>query len=59
MINSFRNQYRFLSNFYFSPIIMENQLWPTVEHYYQAMKCSSLMDQDTIRRLETPNKPKD
>jgi len=38
-ITSFRKQYRFLSNFYPCIIKDENQImYPSVEHYYQAMK---------------------
>ncbi len=38
-ILSFRGKYRFLSNFYPCIIYDENRImYPTVEHYYQAMK---------------------
>jgi len=38
MINSFRGRYTFLSNFFGSPVIHENILYPSVEHAYQAAK---------------------
>lgn len=37
------------SNFYPSPINLDGQIWPTVEHYYQAQKTTSEVDQKMIR----------
>lgn len=33
-----KEEYGFLSNFYKSPIIIDNVTYPTVEHYFQVMK---------------------
>lgn len=38
MINSFSDRFRFLSNFYPCNIRYEGILYPSVEHYYVAMK---------------------
>ena len=38
MINSFRNEHRFLSNFYPSVVALDGLDFPTVEHAYQAAK---------------------
>lgn len=37
-INSFWGPFRFLSNFYESPLVARDWTWPTVEHAYQAFK---------------------
>lgn len=43
-ITEFKDEYRFLSNFYWAPIIDEREgiLYPTVEHAYQAYKTDDL-----------------
>jgi hypothetical protein len=38
MINSFKKQYEFLSNFYQALLIFERIMYPTVEHAFQASK---------------------
>ncbi len=38
MINSFTNDYRFLSNFYSTRVEFEGLTYPSVEHAYQAAK---------------------
>lgn len=38
-ITSFEGQYRFLSNFYLTPIPWGGLVYPSVEHAYQAQKC--------------------
>lgn len=37
-IDCFNAEYRFLSNFYPCKITLDNFIFPSVEHYYQAMK---------------------
>lgn len=38
MINEFKGEYRFLSNFYACDIELDGVIYPTVEHAYQAAK---------------------
>jgi N-glycosidase YbiA len=58
MINSFRGAYRFLSNFYSSPITVGGILYPTVEHAYQAAKLPPTHDvihkQQEVARAPSP-----
>lgn len=53
-INSFSGKYRFLSNFYPSPIKMGDLVYDTVEHAYQAAKCVEPLDRLMIRDATTP-----
>lgn len=57
-ITEFQGQYRWLSNFWSSPMMIDGYLWPTAEHYYQAMKTSSLRHQERIRKLPRPGMAK-
>lgn len=43
-IIGFFGPFRFLSNFYHSPIAIDGYIWPTVEHYFQWCKADT--DQD-------------
>ena len=47
MIDSFKNQYAFLSNFYQVSITYEGIIYPTVEHAYVASKSFN----DKFRRM--------
>lgn len=47
-----------LSNFYPSPFHAADLDWPTVEHYYQAMKTLNLQVRMTISRIESPGQAK-
>lgn len=47
-----------LSNFYPSPFQALATTWPTVEHYYQAMKTYDNGDRERIRVLPTPGAAK-
>lgn len=38
------------------PFTLEDKVWPTIEHYYQAMKFEDPGYQETIRLAETPKK---
>lgn len=44
--------YRFLSNFYMAPFELDGKIWPSTEHYYQAMKATDPAVQEQIRTLE-------
>ena len=47
-----------LSNFYPSPFTAEGLEWPTVEHYYQAMKTIDGTERVRISELPTPGQSK-
>ena len=59
MINRFKDENEFLSNFYPSPIYDNNgKEYPTVEHYFQAMKTLDSKKRELIRLAESPGKAK-
>ena len=51
VIDSFTGEYRWLSNFWGSPIQYGKLLFPTMEHYYQAMKSKNPKDRERIASL--------
>ena len=54
-----KGNYGFLSNFSRDPILVDNIKWPTVEHYFQAMKFPNDPErQERIRRARTPTEAK-
>lgn len=59
-IDSFRGEYRFLSNFYTSPIFVEKwgEFVPTVEHAYQSLKASTKEEARPILMAKTPGAAK-
>lgn len=57
-IDLFVGKYRFLSNFYPSPIIEMGITYPTVEHAYQAAKSPNINDKLRISQLPTPGEAK-
>lgn len=54
----FKDEFEFLSNFYTSPINYEGRRYPTVEHFYQAMKTLDHAERSMIRSSPTPGKAK-
>ena len=58
VIDSFNRDYAFLSNFYESPIEFEGIKYPTVEHYFQAMKTLNISERKNIAGAPTPGKAK-
>ena len=58
MIDKFENEYAFLSNFYDSPITIEDITYPTVEHYFQAMKTMDIDARREIAAAATPGQAK-
>lgn len=59
MINSFKGNYRFLSNFYPSPFKdRKGIIWPTVEHYFQAAKSASPFFHKYVSSLSSPAEAK-
>jgi ribA/ribD-fused uncharacterized protein len=58
MINSFRGQYDFLSNFYPASIMYDGFEYPTSEHLYQSAKTKNMDERNKIRLAETPGQAK-
>lgn len=57
-IDNFGSDFEFLSNFYDSPFIHQNIVYPTNEHFYQAMKTLSKKERKRIAALASPGKAK-
>jgi hypothetical protein len=53
-VHGFFGEYRFLSNFYPSPIEVNGKKYETVEHYYQAMKATNEEDHEYVRSSPSP-----
>jgi len=51
-INSFRNEYRFLSNFYLHTIVYEDITYPSSEHAYQAAKTLDIKIRQQIATMK-------
>ncbi|MEJ2610420.1 MAG: NADAR domain-containing protein [Candidatus Thiodiazotropha sp.] len=51
---SVSDEYGEFSNFAAYPIKLNGKVWPTSEHYFQAMKFESASDQNEIRKAKTP-----
>lgn len=58
MINDFHGEYYFLSNFSKSPVYWDGELYPTVEHAFQAAKMDSADFRKQIREAKGPNDAK-
>lgn len=58
VIESFAHAYRWLSNFYPAQIEFDGQLYPTVEHAYQAAKSTNEADRQMISNCPTPGEAK-
>jgi len=53
-ITSFKKEFEFLNNFYPAPFTWDNEVWPTVEHAYQAAKTTSDYNRRKIKGAKTP-----
>lgn len=51
---STRDQYGWMSNFYRSPITVDDATYPTTEHYFQSMKMLYPEDAEIVRQALTP-----
>jgi ribA/ribD-fused uncharacterized protein len=58
VIESFAGEYRFLSNFYPSPIRVGKTLYPTVEHAFQAAKTLNPAEKQEIAEARSPARAK-
>jgi predicted NAD-dependent protein-ADP-ribosyltransferase YbiA (DUF1768 family) len=54
MVAEFKDEYEFLSNFYPSPFTVDGIYYPTVEHYFQAMKTLNVEKRKEIAAASTP-----
>src|SRR5579859_1012756 len=52
------NQYAVFSNFFPHPVTVDGRIWPTSEHYFQAMKTPFLQEQEMVRAAATPAEAK-
>ena len=57
-ISHFKGQYYFLSNFFRSSIEIDAVVYPTVEHYYQAMKTQDQTERERIISAGSPSQAK-
>lgn len=57
-IESFRGDYRFLSNFYRAKTVYKGVEYPTTEHAYQAAKSNDERIRRIIAKLRTPKEAK-
>jgi N-glycosidase YbiA len=53
-----RESFRFLSHFHPSPIELDGEVWPTVEHFYQAQKSDDPAYRQAIRAAASPGMAK-
>lgn len=58
MINEFKGQYRFLSNFWYVDILYNGTIFPTTEHFFQAMKTTDKSIRLSISKLPYPAQTK-
>ena len=52
------DEHGYCSNFYRSPVMIDDEIWPTVEHYYQAQKTFDHREQTMILHCQTPKEAK-
>lgn len=57
-ITSFHGPYRFLSNFYPAPVMLDGFVYPTVEHAFQAAKTTDPAMRWHFLRAQTPGDAK-
>lgn len=58
IINSFKGNYAFLSNFQTINITVHDKIWKTSEHMYMACKSQNPLIQERIRCINTPGQAK-
>src|SRR6266568_5643057 len=57
-IDKFQGRYRFLSNFWITPIVFGVDIYKSVEHAYQAAKTNILSERELIQNARTPGEAK-
>lgn len=58
MISGFKGRYRFLSNFYLTPVWYGGRVYPSSEHAFQAAKFTDKKSKRLIEKAETPGEAK-
>lgn len=58
MINGFKGEYKFLSNFYKKDILYNGILYKSSEHAYQALKSTNKEDHDLVSNQQSPRMSK-
>lgn len=58
MITEFKNEHSFLSNFWMVPILFNGIVYPSTEHYYQAMKSTDLEFHRMVAAFAKPGEAK-
>lgn len=58
MINEFKGDYRFLSNFFMTDVMFDGVLYPSSEHAYMAAKSTDLDAREVIRKCPTAGEAK-
>jgi len=58
MIQEFRGEYRWLSNFWFARFVLDGVSYPTVEHAYQAAKAINPLERAMILACDSPGSAK-
>ena len=58
MISNFDGHWAFLSNFYWNEIEFEGIIYPTNEHFFQAMKTLDIDERRAIANCRTPGQAK-
>lgn len=54
IIDNFHGEYHFLSNFYQSAVEYEGDIYPTVEHAFQAAKTFDPVEREKVRLATSP-----
>ena len=57
-IDKFDGEHAFLSNFHPSPVLMDGEWFPTVEHAFQAAKTKDWSERRVVRLASTPGRAK-
>ena len=58
MITEFDGKYAFLSNFFYAPFVYDGIIYPTNEHFFQAMKTLDQKKRKQIAEAKTPGAAK-
>lgn len=53
-VSTFSGEYRFLSNFFPAEVILDDDVYPTVEHAYQAAKTVDAGQRELVRQMPLP-----